>query len=287
METRAETCVDINANNAKHYLIDESMIRPVLVDFWADWCAPCKTLIPLLERLATEYAGAFLLAKVNADEQRMIASQFGVQSLPTVILMKDGQPMDGFVGAKTEVEIRQLLDQYLPKPWDSQLFEAQALMQEGDFAAAMGLLRQAQLDSGGRADIVCTLAECLVHLKRLEEASTLMAQVKMVYRDARYQQVMALLELASNAQKAPAITELEAQLAADPHNTSVAHQLALQYSQHAYVKEALELLFSLLQKNVQVEEGAVKRTYTDILATLTKGDPLAVAYQRKLYSLLY
>lgn len=282
-----ETCVVINANNAKQYLIDESMIRPVLVDFWADWCAPCKTMMPMLERLATEYAGAFLLAKINADEQRMIASQFGVQSLPTIILMKDGQPIDGFVGAKTEVEIRKFLDQYLPKSWDGQLVEAQALMAAGDYSAAVSLLRQALTDSGGRADIVCTLAECLVHLKRLDEATGLLAQVKMVDQNSHYHQVSALLELASNAQKAPAITELEVLLAADPDNVSLAHQLALQYSQHAYVKEALEVLFSLLKKNLQAEDGAVKRTYTDILATLPKGDPLAVSFQRKLYALLY
>jgi putative thioredoxin len=282
-----ETCVSINANNAKQYLIDESMIRPVLVDFWADWCAPCKTLMPLLERLATEYAGAFLLAKLNADEQRMIASQFGVQSLPTVILMKDGQPIDGFVGAKTEVEIRQFLDQHLPKAWDGQFAEAQALMAQGDYAAAVSLLRQAQLDSAGRVDIVCALAECLIHLKRLDEATGLLTQIRLVDRDARYQQVHAQLELANNAQKAPEITELEAQLALDPDNSSVAHQLALQYSQHAYEKEALELLFSLLKKNLQAEDGAVRRTYADILATLPKGDPLAVTYQRKLYALLY
>ena len=86
--------------------------------------------MPLLERLATEYAGAFF-ANFNADEQRMIASQFGVQSLPTVILMKDGQPIDGFVGAKTEVEIRQFLDKHLPKTWDGQFMEAQVLMAAG------------------------------------------------------------------------------------------------------------------------------------------------------------
>ncbi len=282
-----ETCVSINASNAKQYLIDESMHRPVLIDFWADWCAPCKTLMPLLERLATEYAGGFLLAKLNADEQRGIASQFGVQSLPTVILMKDGQPIDGFVGAKTEVEIRQFLDKHLPKAWDGQFLEAQELMGAGDFSGALILLRQAQLDSGGRADIVCALVECLIHLKRLDEAKNLLSQVRLVDQDARYHQVHAQLELASNAQKAPEITDLESLLAAQPDSVTLAHQLALQYSQHGYTNEALELLYSLLKKNLQAEEGAVKRTYTDILATLPKGDPLAVSFQRKLYALLY
>ncbi len=106
--------VDINLENAKQLLVDESFTRPVLIDFWADWCAPCKSLMPILEKLANEYAGAFLLAKVNADEMGMISSQFGVRSLPTVILMKDGQPIDGFAGALPEKEVRELLEKYLP-----------------------------------------------------------------------------------------------------------------------------------------------------------------------------
>ena len=98
--------VNIDETNAQQILIEESSRRPVLVDFWADWCEPCKTLMPLLEKLAEEYQGQFLLAKVNADEQQGIAQQLGVRSLPTVMLIKDGQPVDGFVGAQPESQIR-------------------------------------------------------------------------------------------------------------------------------------------------------------------------------------
>ena len=90
---------NIDETNAMQLLIEESNNRPVLVDFWADWCAPCKALMPILESLAHEYAGAFLLAKVNADEQQNIAQQFGVRSLPTVMIIQNGQPVDGFAGA--------------------------------------------------------------------------------------------------------------------------------------------------------------------------------------------
>ena len=101
--------VDIDQNNAQQYLIDESFNRPVVVDFWADWCAPCKQLMPLLEKLADEYAGAFLLAKINADEQQGISQQLGVRSLPTVMVFKDGQPVDGFAGAQPETAVREML----------------------------------------------------------------------------------------------------------------------------------------------------------------------------------
>ena len=119
--------VEINEANAKQWLVDESFKRPVLIDFWADWCGPCKSLMPILEKLAGEFRGQFLLAKVNADEQQMIAAQFGVRSLPTVMIMQDGQPVDGFAGAQTEVEVRELLEKYLPKPWDDLLEKGRAL----------------------------------------------------------------------------------------------------------------------------------------------------------------
>ena len=98
--------VNIDETNAARLLIEESNIRPVVVDFWADWCEPCKTLMPLLEKIANEYQGAFLLAKVNADEQGMIAQQFGVRSLPTVMIIQGGQPVDGFQGAVPESQIK-------------------------------------------------------------------------------------------------------------------------------------------------------------------------------------
>ena len=120
--------VDIDQNNAQQYLIDESFNRPVVVDFWADWCAPCKQLMPLLEKLADEYAGAFLLAKINADEQQGISQQLGVRSLPTVMVFKDGQPVDGFAGAQPETAVREMLQKHLPSPWDAKIAEATELL---------------------------------------------------------------------------------------------------------------------------------------------------------------
>ncbi len=279
--------VDVNQHNAKEVLIDESFKRPVMVDFWADWCAPCKSLMPILEKLATEYNGAFLLAKVNADQEQMISSQFGVRSLPTVMIMKDGQPVDGFMGAQTEVEVRQLLEKYLPKPWDLQLEEARQLIADEQFSEAIPLLKDAASTSGQRADIVMTLASAYIALKRLGEAEVLLEGVKMVDQDAFYEQLMAQLELAQNAEKAPEISALEAELAQRPGDADVQFQLAVQYSQHQYHREALELLFGLLQAKLDARDGEVRRVFTDVLAVLGKGDPLAVEFQRKLYSLLY
>lgn len=279
--------VDVTQDNAKALLVDESYTRPVVVDFWADWCGPCKSLMPILEKLANEYSGDFLLAKVNADEQQMIAGQFGVQSLPTVVVMQNGQPVDGFMGAQTEKEVRRILEKYLPKPWDKQLNQGRELLEAGDAAQAMVLLKEAYVRSEHQADIACYLAMAYIQMKRLDEAAEVLAQVRMVDQGPEYEQAKAQLELAQNAEKAPEIGALERQLEANPDDVEVKFQLAVQYSQHHYHRDALTLLFELLQKDLSARDGEVRRVFTDVMAVLGKGDPLAVEFQRKLYALLY
>ena len=174
----SEHIVEVSQENAQQVLVDESFKRPVLVDFWADWCEPCKNLMPVLEKLAVEYNGQFLLAKLNADEQQGIAAQLGVRSLPTVMLFKDGQPVDGFAGAQPETAVRELLDKYLPKPWDLQLQQAQELIAAGNFADALVLLRPAYEDSGQQADIALALAQSYLELNRCDDAEAVLGTVQ-------------------------------------------------------------------------------------------------------------
>ncbi len=279
--------VDINLENARELLIDESFKRPVVVDFWADWCGPCKSLMPILEKLANEFAGAFLLAKVNADEMHMISSQFGVRSLPTVMVMKDGQPVDGFAGALPEVQVRELLEKYLPKPWAAPLAEAQALMAQAQYAEALPVLRQASEMSAGLASINLHLAECYLHLHRLEDVEALLANIKMVDQDGHYEQLKAQLELAKQAAKTPELAALEAAFSAAPEDLSLRYQLAIQLYQESNYRPALEHLLEILRRDRNHAEGEARKRYTEILASLGKGDPLAIEFQRKLFTLLY
>ena len=279
--------VNIDESNAAQLLIDESHKRPVVVDFWADWCEPCKVLMPLLEKIANEYKGAFLLAKVNADEQQMITQQFGVRSLPTVMVMQNGQPVDGFAGAQPEAQVRQLLEKYLPKPWDGLLQMATEAMDAGDFAAALSPLRQAWEDSGRRLDITLAYARALIESLRLEEAETVLASVRLADQDAAWEQLRAQLEIKREAAKSPEIEALEQRLADAPDDLDLRHQLAVQYTNSGQFKDAMECLIGILRVDLGHADGATKKLLLDTIASLGKGDPLAAEYQRKLYSLLY
>jgi putative thioredoxin len=281
------TTVDITLDNAQQFLIDESFNRPVVVDFWADWCGPCKNLMPVLEKLASEYAGAFLLAKVNADDQQMIASQFGVRSLPTVMVMQNGQPIDGFTGALPEVQVRELLAKYLPKPWEAPLHQAQALIDAENFADALPLLREAHEASQQLASIALLIAQCHVALNRIDNAEAILSTIKMVDQDAHYEQLVAQIALKKQAAKTPELAALENAYAQAPQDLTLRYQLALQYQQESLYRPALEHLLDIIRTERNFAEGEARKTFTAIIAVLGKADPLAIEFQRKLFTLLY
>lgn len=282
-----DNIVHIDERNAAALLIEESHKRPVVVDFWADWCEPCKVLMPILEKIANEYQGAFLLAKVNADEQAMIAQQFGVRSLPTVMIVQGGQPVDGFVGAQPEPQIREMLEKYLPKPWDTWLREGLDAMERGEHREALAPLRRAWEESRKRHDITIAYATALVESMRLEEAEAVLSEVRLADQDAAYEQVRAQLEIRRQAAKSPEIEALEQKLEANPEDLDLRQQLAVQYTNAGQHREAMEALLSILRVDLEHGDGATKQALLDTIAALGKGDPLAVEYQRKLYSLLY
>lgn len=279
--------IDVTQENAQQVLVEESQNRLVVVDFWADWCEPCKTLMPILEKLAAEYNGQFLLAKVNADELQPIAQQLGVRSLPTVMFMKNGQPVDGFAGAQPEVQIRELLQKHLPAPWQAQIDQANEFMQQGNFSDALPLLLKAYQDSGEQADIGVGLAQVYIHLNRCDDAEALLDKVPMADQDALYEQARAQLELKREAAVSPELKALEEKYSSNPDDMSLAYPLAIQYSQNDKPREALELLMKVLRKDLNFDDGAAKKAFMDIVASLGKGDPLAAEFQRKIYTLLY
>lgn len=280
--------VDVTEENFEQVMFEESKQRLVLLDFWADWCAPCKALGPILEKLATEYAGQILLAKVNADEQQNIVGQFGIRSLPTVALVKDGQPFDAFQGAEPESAIRERLQKHLPPPWQAQLDEASALTTEGKYDEALGILLAAYRDSSEAFEIGMLVADCYLHLKRPKDAQAILDAATMEQKlEPMYGELVSRLELMQEAADTPAIVELQSQLSSDPDNLELKYELAVQYHQAERIEEALQTILEVLQKNKGFKDGAAKKIMLDMLSSLGKGDPLAAQYQRKLFTLMY
>lgn len=285
----SQTIIDVSADNAQAILIEASFARPVLVDFWADWCEPCKVLMPVLEKLAAEYAGRFLLARVNADELGPIAGQLGVRSLPTLMVMDKGQPVDGLVGAQSEQAVRALLEKYLPPAWLAAVEQAQALLATDDperFSRALLLLKPAW-ESAGATDVGLLLADCQVALRQLDDAEAVLQAIPLQDRQAPWHQVQARLTLKREAGKAPEVVALEQAFAHQPDNLQLAQQLATALVENQHGEEALALLFDILQRDINADDGAVRRCFQSITASMGKSNAAALRYQRKLYALLY
>ncbi|AJI93920.1 hypothetical protein BD65_2897 [Yersinia ruckeri] len=282
----APTVIDITEANL-HQTLEQSMTQPVLFYFWSERSQHCLQLSPVLDKLAAEYAGQFILAKVDCDAQQMVASQFGLRSIPAVYLFKDGQPVDGFQGPQPEEVIRELLQRVLPKPEELKAAEAAQLIAEGQLQDALPLLKDAWQLSQYSSEIGLKLAEVQIQLNRSDDAEAVLATIPLQDQDTVYQGLIAQIELLKQAADTPEIQQLQQQLSEQPENVELAVQLALQLHQVGRNEEALELLMGHLKQDLAAANGNARKILMDILAALGTGDALAAKYRRQLYSLLY
>ncbi|WP_428945472.1 co-chaperone YbbN [Pantoea sp. FN060301] len=278
--------IPINETNLQQTL-EQSMQVPVLFYFWSGRSQHCQELTPVLERLAQEYAGQFVLATLDCDAEPAVAQQFGLRSIPTVYLFQNGQPVDGFQGPQPEEAIRALLHKVLPKEEELKAQEAMQLMQEGNMLDALPLLKDAWQLSNKNSEMGFLLAEALIALNRSDEAEAVLSVVPLQDKDTRYQGLIAQIDLLKQAANTPEIQELQQQIEAEPDNAELATKLAVQLHQVGRNEEALALLFTHLKKDLGAAEGQARKILQEILAALGTGDALAAKYRRQLYSLLY
>jgi|TARA_B110000908_G_scaffold172629_1_gene241463 putative thioredoxin len=277
--------VAITLENFQQVILEESKTKLILVDFWAEQVPESVELKNKLASKLTLAADTMILATVDCQSQQQIAQQFGVQGLPTVVLVKDGQPLDGLTGPQTDESIAEFLAKYLPKPEDDLLIQAKQLLVEQNVNDAFITISQAyQLDSE-RADIKFVLIDVYIQIGKIAEAEALLATIKMIDQDSHYTALLAKAELASQAANSPEIQALEQQRVNEPDNIELQQQLATQYHQVNRAEEALTILFRLVQKDNT--DKVSKQLLLDVLKVLPEGDPLALKFRRKLYTLMY
>jgi putative thioredoxin len=270
---------DISIANFEAELINASMQQPVLLDIWAPWCGPCKTLGPILEKLEVAYAGRFKLGKLNADEQPEIAGQlsqmFGVRSIPFCVLFKEGQPVDGFVGALPEAEVRKFLDKHVPSAEEAaaeeEVEEAAALLAEGDADAALEKLQEAVAMNPGNDAARFDYLRALLKAGRSAEARRAFEPVaSKQLLDARLAACGHWLAAIDAAAKARPAEQLAAAIAANKRDFAARFELAQTHFAAQRFTEAMDELLEIIMRDKTWNEQLARRTYVAILELMAR-----------------
>ncbi len=284
-ENLPENIVDLTPENFQEVLGASTQGKTVVVCFWTVWDEPSKPVMSALESLTAEHTEVLVLARVNCDEQQQIAMQFQVRELPTVVILQDGQPVDGFSGPHDEAKVRELMQKHLPAPEDALLAQAQQCLQEENAAGAFSAARQARDLNEKRSDIALALAHAQLELGQLAEAEALLGGIPMVNQDHYYSELQAKLELAEKAADTPEIQALQQQVTESPHDLELQVKLSVALDQANRKEEALEILFSVLKKDLAF--GEAKKLYLDMLKILPNDSELGNRYRNRFYTLMY
>ena len=279
--------ITVTLDNFQHVVVEESKNKLVLVSFWAQ---QVPESVELRDKLAAKLSGLndhITLATVDCQSEGQIAEQFGIKGLPTAILLKDAQPLDGISGPQDDASIANFLDKHLPKPEDILLAQAKVALKDNLLVEAQNAVRQAHQIDNNRADIKLVLINVCLLTGKTSEAKTLLSTIMMVDQDSEYHALIAKVELAEQAENSPEIKALEAQLKNTPDDINLSQQLATQYSQVNRQEEALTILFRLVQVGDESTKDKSKELFLDVLKALPDGDPLAAKFRRKLYTLMY
>ncbi|MEZ8102431.1 co-chaperone YbbN [Vibrio bivalvicida] len=278
--------VELNEQNFRQVL-EGSMQTPVLIHFWAPMSEESAQVIPDLQMLAQQYNGAFTLALLNCEQEQAIASQFGVQALPTIALFVNGQPVDGLGGPQPIPAIQQMLAKHLPSQDELNLKQALELIQTGQHSQALSLLEALAEELKQKGDVKLALADCYLETQNYDQAKTILEVIPLEYQDNYYKGLVAKLELHAQAANSPEIQSLEQALAQNPSDLKLSNELALSYHQVNRDEEALELLWNILRSDLGALDNEIKKSFMDILAALGQGNSIAGKYRRQLYSILY
>jgi putative thioredoxin len=286
-KTAASHVFDVTQQGFEAEVLQASMTTPVLVDFWAEWCEPCKTLGPMLEKLAAEYNGAFRLGKVDVEAQQELAGMFGIRSIPTVMLVKDGQVLDGFAGALPESQLREFLSRHV------QPLEAEPEPDAVDEASletpeqAIARLQQAIEAEPSKSELKLELALALMRAGQADAAEAeLTALPANLAIDARAQRLRSQLELSRALKDAPSLPELRQRITANASDWAAHDLLGVRLLLEDDPAAGLDEFLLILKGDREWNDNQAKKRLLAAFATLDDAE-LVGRYRRKMASLLF
>ena len=286
-QTPSEHVFDATTAGFENDVINASLETPILVDLWAEWCGPCKTLGPILEKLAVEYNGAFRLAKIDVEAEQQLAAMFGVRSIPTVVLISGGQVVDGFAGALPEGEIRKFLAKHGLEPLDGDAgIDAPAMSAETP-EEAINRIQQAIAAEPERAELKLDLALALMRAGQVGPAQAeLDALPANLGSDARAVRLRNQLELASALAGAPSMEELRARVQSSDTDWQARDLLGVRLLIEGDAAAGLDQFLDILKRQRDWQDGQAKKRLLAAFATIDDAD-LVGSYRRKMASLLF
>ncbi|MFT5807313.1 MAG: putative thioredoxin [Moritella dasanensis] len=278
--------LDLTSENFQEILLQGKYSQPIVIDFWSER-APENQVSARLLNIAQSLNGEIVLARLNCNRHPELAQQFGIKSLPTVAIFKDGKPIDSFVGEQEEAAIREIISRHLPKQEQVLLQQAQMLLMDSKFAEAVPLMGQAYELAPDNTDIKIAYAQALLGSHQVEAAEALLdtfAEEKQ--QSHQYQTLRSHLDTAKKSAETPEIVALTAAHEANPDDLQIAYDLAIQLQTANKHNDAMALLYKILSAEYDFLEGGARKVYLELLSVMT--DAAVVAdYRRKLYTLMY
>ena len=279
---------EVTRDSFQSLVIDKSHEVPVLVDFWAEWCGPCQMQLPVLLKLADDYGGAFVLAKVNTDLERELATRFNIRSIPTMKLFRNGEVVEDILGAQTESALRALLDRHIERESDKIREQALAAERAGDAEAALALLRTAAGQDPDNPRVQLDLARLATQQGQFDEAESVLDALPMDVKDsADAERIRGLLQFARAVADAPELETLEAEVQAHPEDPKLREQLAARYALAGREEEAMENYLHLLQHHRDYDDNAGRRGLLAMFALLGNEGELVSRYRMKMFNALH